>query len=274
MLLYLWTIVQVICENLPISSSGHVALLQQAFDRYQFDASYIEMLQLDQNLWAFDYLLQGVSAIVFLFYFFPLWWKLILDKPMRISSLWNFDLWKKQILSVLLFGFVADGMTFLLWSYDIAHRIELPLALGFLITAGALWSIQFAREKKGINIWSLRSGLIVGLVQGCALFSGISRFATTVAALQWLGYRGRIAFAVSFLLQWPLIVAGSIKGLYYLQDTSVLKNICTLPFLMILFVSGFVAYKLLYCIEKIINKNLLWKFSYYMILPTIVALLI
>ena len=165
-------------------------------------------------------------------------------------------------------------MTFLLWSCDIARRVELPLALGFLITAGALWSIQFAREKKGINVWSLQSGIIVGLVQGCALFSGVSRFATTVATLQWLGYRGKIAFIVSFLLQWPLIVAGSVKGLYCLQDASVLKSIFTLPFFMVVFVSGLVAYKILYCIERIIDKNLLWKFSYYMILPIIVALLV
>ena len=274
MLLYLWMITQVICENLPISSSGHVVLLQQIFDKYQFGVNHVEVLQLGQYLWAFDYVLQGVSAIVFLFYFFPLWWKLIVNKPVQITSLWDLNLWKSRILPVFLFGFVADGVTFLLWSYDFVHKIEFPLSFGFLITAGALWSIQFAREKKGINIWSLRSGLIVGFVQGCALLPGVSRFATTVAVFQWLGYKGRIAFIVSFLLQWPLIAAGSIKGLCCLQDTLVLKIVYTLPFFMALLVTGFIGYKLLHCIEKIINKNLLWKFSYYMILPTIVALLV
>jgi len=274
MLLYLWMIVQVICESLPISSSGHVVLLQQIFDQYQLGSYSVESLQLDQSLWAFDYALQGVSTVIFFLYFFPSWWKLIVNKPVHLTSLWDLNLWKSTIFSVFLFGFIADGVTFLLWGYDLAHKIDFPLSLGFLITAGSLWSIQFTREKKDINIWSLRSGLIVGFVQGCALFPGVSRFATTVAALQWLGYRGRVAFVVSFLLQWPLITAGSIKGLYCLQDSSILKSICNIPFVMALLASAFVAYSLLYCIEKIIDKDRLWKFSYYMILPTIVALLV
>lgn len=267
MLLYLWMMVQIVCESLPISSSGHVVLLQHLVARCQ--PMYLDA---HLDLWAFDYLLQGVSAIIFLIYFFSSWWQLIIGKPIKLKSLFDLHLWKKSILSVFLFGLVADGMTFLLWSLKIAERVELPLAFGFVITAVSLWSIQWTCVKKNVDIWSLKNSVIVGLVQGCALLPGISRFGTTVAALQWLGYSGRVAWLISFLLQWPLIAAGSLAGFYSLQDVSILKIVWSLPFLIVVAISGCFAYGLLYCIEKIIDKNLLWKFSYYMIIPIVIAL--
>jgi undecaprenyl-diphosphatase len=270
MLLYLWMMIQIICESLPISSSGHVALLQRILLR-QGSGGQVVMLGFS-DLLAFDYILQGVSAIIFLIYFFSSWWQLVVGKPIKISSLFDLNIWKKNIVSVFLFGLVADGMTFLWWSLDLAHQINLPLACGFMITAGALWSMQFAHQKKDLDIWSLKNGLIVGFVQGCALLPGISRFGTTVAILQWLGYSGRIAFTISFLLQWPLIVAGSLVGFFALHDTSILKIVESASFLMVVFASSLVGYGLMCGVGKIIDKNLLWKFSYYMIIPIIIAL--
>lgn len=270
MLLYFWMMVQIICESLPISSSGHVVLLQQIFEKYNVggQADFV----MNQNLWAFDYILQGISAIIILLYFFPSWWRLIVGKPLRISSLINAHLWLKTIPKVFIFGVVADGVTLVFWLLHIADRAQLPLAGGFMITAAALWSMQYAHEKKGIDVWSWKHALLVGFVQGCALLPGVSRFGTTVAVLQWLGYQGRVACAISFLIQWPLIVAGSLAGFYALQDQSIFKIMCSGQFLVIVVIAGYCAYKLLCWVNKLIDKNLLWKFSYYMIIPSIVAL--
>ncbi len=271
MLLYFWMIIQIICESLPISSSGHVVLLQSIFAQGYGGQ---EIINMTQDFWAFDYLLQGVSAIIFLIYFFPYWWQLIVGKAIKVSSLCDTYLWFKTIPSVFLFGIVADGMTFLLWSCNIADRVQIPLSFGFLITAVALWNIQFMHVKKDLNVWAWQNGMIVGLMQGLALLPGISRFGITMATLQWLGYQGRLAFSISFLLQWPLIVAGSIKGFCSLHDVSILQTIWTVPFLMSIVITGFVGYLLLYGVGKIIDKNRLWKFSYYMIFPCIIALLV
>lgn len=266
MLLYLWMMVQIICESLPISSSGHVALLQKILGPISFGLS--------QDLWAFDYVLQGVSAIIFLIYFFPYWWQLIVGKPIRISSLLDCTVWKKNILPVFIFGLVADSMTFLLWSCDITNWASFSLAFGFMITAAVLWNIQYMYPDKDVNYWSWENGVIVGLMQGAALLPGISRFGITIATLQWLGYPARIAFSISFLLQWPLIVLGAIKGFCSLQDPLVLQTMWSAPFLMVMVASGCVGYGLLYCVGKIIDKKLLWEFSYYMVVPIVIALLV
>lgn len=268
MLLYLWMMVQIICESLPISSSGHVVVLQKIIENFYPSWS------MPQDLWAFDYFLQGISAVIIFAYFFPRWWQLIVNKPIQISSLWDAHLWKKTIPAVFVFGFVADAMTFLLWNLDLASWPTFSLAFGFVITSAVLRDMQYMHPKKDINLWSWKNGVIVGLMQGCALLPGISRFAITIGTLQWLGYPGRIAFAISFLLQWPLIVAGSIAGFYSLHDASIVKTICTAPFIMVTLFSGCIAYALLCWVGKLIDKNLLWKFSYYMIIPIVVALLV
>lgn len=268
MFLYFWMMMQVIGENLPISSSGHVALLHAVADKYQFSIDSLVGI----DVWKFDYLLQGVSAILFLIYFFKPWWKLIIAKPIELISLCDVSVWKKIFGQVFIFGFVADGITFLFWLTHIDQIIYVPLALGFIITAGALWSIQFAHEKHNVDIWSLRNGSILGLVQGCALLPGISRFGTTFAALKWLGYRNDDAFSISFLVQWPLIVAGSLVGYKALYDDGIMHEILNSSFLMITLLTGVLAYGVLACVQKIIDKNLFWKFSYYMIIPIMVAL--
>lgn len=267
MLLYLWMIIQIVCESLPISSSGHVILLQQIMTKYQ-----ISGMRVISDLIAFDYMLQGLSALVIFVYFFPQWWQLIVDKPIKIQSLFDHHFWIKTVPQIFLFGFVADGITFLFWNFVDVNGMQIPLFCGFIITGVTLWSLQYTRENKTVAIWSWENGVIVGCVQALSLIAGISRFGTTVTALQWLGYQGRIAFMISFLLQWPLIVAGAIKGFVQLQDQAILQTILTWQFLMIALISGWIAYRILCYVGRCIDRNCLWKFSYYMIIPTFIAL--
>lgn len=267
MLLYLWMIVQIICESLPISSSGHVVLLQQIMMKYHTSCVHVI-----SDLIAFDYMLQGLSALVIFIYFFPQWWQLIVAKPIKIQSLFDGHLWFNTVPPIFLFGFVADGITFLFWNFVDLDVMQIPLYFGFVITGIVLWSLQYTHENNNVEIWSWRNGIVVGCMQAVSLIAGISRFGITIAALQWLGYQRRIAFMISFLLQWPLIVAGSIKGFFALQDQIILQTILTWQFMMIVLIAGLVAYKILSLIGKCIDRNCLWKFSYYMIIPTCIGL--
>lgn len=270
MFLYLWMMIQVLVESLPISSSGHVALMHKIGEKCNWQMPEVVMTQ----SWAFDYVLQGVSALLFLVYFFTMWWKLVIDRPVQLAALADRKVWKHIFTKVLLFGIAADAMTFFCWVIKIDQLIQLPLACGFSITALSLYSLAYAPVSKKIDIWDVRSGLLVGLVQGCALLPGISRFGTTFTALRWLGYKNNDAFAFSFLIQWPLIFAGSLLGLKTLADAGLLQEIMTLPLLICMTLAGIVAYWLFCCVHAMIEKNLLWKFCYYMIIPVVLALVI
>lgn len=270
MLLYLWMMIQVLAESLPISSSGHVALLHAYSEKLGFVLPEI----LGNQAWAFDYLLQGISAIVLLLYFFSSWWKLIINGPINMTALLDASVWKKIIEKVFVFCVVADGVTFLCWAAHIDQYLDMPLAIGFMVTALALWSVQFVHDKKHIDIWSVRHGLIVGFVQGCALLPGISRFGLTFVTLRWLGYKNNDAFSISFLIQWPLIVAGTMVGFTTLIDAGSMAQIMNLRLFVFMAFAAIGAYGLLYCVQKIIDKNLLCNFSYYMIVPILLALYI
>src|SRR3989339_1420788 len=228
MFLFFCMIIQVIGESLPISSSGHVALMHALATKFNI----LLPVSLESNAWAFDYLLQGISAIVFFVYFLSAWWKLVINRPIGLDALCEVSVWKRILSQVFVFGVVADGVTFVCWAVHINELVDLPLVAGFMITAVALWSTRFAQDKKNIDIWSVRNGLIVGLVQGCALLPGISRFGTTFAALRWLGYTNDNAFSISFLIQWPLIIAGSLLGCKELYDTGVLSEILSFSLLI------------------------------------------
>lgn len=267
MIFYLWIMTQALCENLPISSSGHVALLLKFLGG--FDGAMIA-----SDVQAFDYLLQGMSVLVFFIYFFSSWWQLIVQRPIAWKFLCNGQVWKKNILPVVFFGLVADGATALVWCLDIAKKIQFPLFAGFMITLGFLWSMRDAQDEHDVDLWSLKNGLIVGVMQGFALLPGVSRFATTMATLQWLGYARQVAFPISFLLQWPLIVAGSIKGFLFLRNSMFAQSLLTQSFLWTILCAMLISYAMISWIGRIVEKNLLWKFAYYMIIPITIALII
>lgn len=264
MIFYWWATVQIIAENLPISSSGHVQLLHQ-----MFPAAIQEFGQID--LQAFDYFVQGANAFIFLIYFFSAWWQLVVGQSIAIRYLFSLQVWKENILPVMLFGLVADGLTVIMWLIDMADKIAIPLYVGFFITFCALISLRYSKEHAGVQIWSYKNAAAVGFAQGCSLFPGVSRFATTLAVLQWLGYEKFIAFAISFLLQWPLLMAGSLKGMLTLYDHQILQSLLTAPFLGVMVSATFVAYAVLVAVGHMVEKNSLWKFAGYMVFPIILA---
>lgn len=273
MVLYLWMILQIICESLPISSSGHICLQQKMIPNHYHLSSYAAV-----DLCAFDYLLQGLSATIIFCYFFQYWWQLIVQNNIVFSSLLQADLWIKRVPAVFIFGGIADAITFLFWKCICFEKVgfflfsDWYLAFGFLMTAIALWSLQYTTEKKDINIWDWRNGCVVGLAQAIALYPGISRFGLTITALQWRGYNRLQAFYISFLLQFPLILAGALYGFFMLENQEMLQIIVSWQFLILFMFVAVLSYRLLQLVGKIIEKNLLWKFSYYMIIPIFLAL--
>jgi undecaprenyl-diphosphatase len=62
-------------------------------------------------------------------------------------------------------------------------------------------------EKDTPTHWG---ALLCGVAQGAAILPGVSRSATTLAVLLWLGMRGQRAFELSFLMSIPALAGGAI----------------------------------------------------------------
>jgi undecaprenyl-diphosphatase len=189
-------VIQGLTEFLPVSSSAHLAFFQMLF-------GYDDML-------AYDVILHFATLFALLFYFrkdilsFIVEWTSGFKKPEYRSSIgWNYG-W------AVLCGTVITVLIALPLREYVEKAIESPIfvAAGLFITSLLLWFIGKikSRERK----ISLRSGLLVGLIQGIAVMPGISRSGSTIFMGRLTGLTSEEAFRFSFLLSIPVITGATI----------------------------------------------------------------
>ncbi len=281
-----WIFIQIIAESFPISSSGHVQLLQQYF-KMSFE-----------NAENFNFLLHGPAIIILVIYFFSTWWNLIFlqkldpcfrkdeDKEKLIfkkkflqelnpSLKWGMTCFKK-LFSPACFIMIADIITFFFWKLQLA---KLPwiqnyfLPIGFFITILCLYFSRYQKTDKNFS-WSKYDAFVLGVAQGLCLFPGISRFAGTYAAGIWLGYNRKNAVSISFLIQFPLLCAAFLKGMFSMHDQSLMMpNFVQNWILFTVLIASMISYSLFCWVIKLIEQNRLWYFAFYMIIPMSLSLL-
>ena len=234
-------------EPFPISSSGHAVLLRKIIACF----SNVD-LQAPPDYYA--YLLHGPTAMVLLLFFWSSWLQLLNHKTMR------------AIAHLMLAGVLAESMTVMMYGiFSYTGTSLLPLWLGFFISACALWSLKKCSHQSLKNPFSYGAAAVLGLVQGIALLPGISRFGATFVAARWLKFSPRDAFIYSFLLEFPISVAGFLKGMYKMHNVQVNMTEILNPlmcFSILIAMGG--AYAGFYAIQKIVNRCSLWFFSIYL----------
>lgn len=275
---------QIMGESLPISSSGHMMLVTAVLERFGF-ASIIAMPDF------LDHFLHSPTLIVIALYFYQAWWA-----PMRmllnVFCAWfkvgcSYDALRdshKQTLWMFLYiaglVIVADSVT--ACCYAVVHVMlknntflnSLPaLLFGFVVTGLVLLSSR-NQQRPAIQI-NFSIAFILGLVQGLALFPGVSRFACTVVAAQWLGVSPRRALQFSFLMFFPLIAAAFfLNGLPMVLTNQTSRIFLSPAWLMIYGFATIVAYRLFVGACRMFERNQLWWSGLYMILPASVVVLL
>lgn len=267
--MYLWMMIQILIESLPISSSGHVQLLHIVSTRlgYAVDVQQSEMI---------DFLLHGPALLIMLCYFFTTWWRMVLQKDFKWIQLCKWATYQSMVRPII-FVVCADIITALWWWSGVACFDVVPrylLAIGFCVTAIMLYASQYFSRHKVLK-WDLCDAVILGFAQGFALLPGVSRFATTFFVGRWLGYSQRDAFSLSFLIQCPLVLAAFVKGIITLCRYPLLAE-HFVDFWMLSGIVGmsFVSYQLLCFVGSLIQRNRLWYFAWYMLLPIMIIVLV
>lgn len=240
------SIVQIILESLPISSSGHLTLVQKMF--------YWQPLSQ-----ACEYILHGPTILILIVYFRKTWFALLMH-------CWRYRI---LIMRMIMMGAAADLATVPIYESTKFLFAWVPLYIGFLITAAVLYSVRFCRRDAYQPLTYTKAALI-GVVQGIAGITGISRLATTYAAGVWLGLSPRKSFYVSCMIQFPIICAGFVYGLW--QGDSSCTQLFVQPIsLLALCVATCIAYILLWWVQQIMQQGTVWKFAAYMLAPILVS---
>ncbi|MGP1587984.1 MAG: undecaprenyl-diphosphate phosphatase [Treponemataceae bacterium] len=248
-------IIQGIGEFLPISSSGHLSLIQRIFNLNVpliFDI-YLHLATLLAVLIVFRKKIWELICVIFRF---------IIRKPKE-----NDTTELKMILSLLI-ATIITGFIGILVSKVLP---DLPIQfvyMGWLFTAFALIlssRIKICRKNndKDSKTVNLLQGIIIGFAQGLGCFPGISRSGTTISASLLSGVNREIAGEFSFLLSIPAILGAFI--LEFKKGEPMPENISLWMILIscaAAFISGILS---LIFLLKLIKKGKLEWFAYYLI---------
>ncbi len=237
-------VIQGMTEFLPVSSKGHLALAHMTLGL--------------QNELTFDVMLHLATLTAILWFFRTTLQKLTIRQWLYLGV---------ATIPVGLMGLLIEEYL------DLWLRVPLFVMMGLLVTAALnffmQWRLQIADGMEALPTEVFKSDklklLAVGIAQAAALFPGVSRSGTTLAAGLAVGLSKQAAFEWSFLLAIPAILAASLhQGWQVYSSSEVFPPLLPLTFGMIgAFTVGLLSLKLL---KRIMQKDEFWIFGLYCLL--------
>ena len=252
-------LIQGLAEFLPISSSGHLALLQHFFG-----------VNAD-NVVIFTVLLHvGTLISVFFMYWHDIL-ELTIELGLTIKDIFTgkglrLDERPVRKLGVMIItatiptaiiGFAFNDF------FEGLYSNILFIGIGFLITGTFLFIAErIGSNKTDIERMNFRNAIFVGVMQGVAIYPGISRSGSTLMAGLTAGLKREFAVRFAFLISIPSIMGSALlEGKDAVEagiDTAFAGPI--LLGMAVAAVSGVLAIKLMI---KVVSDKKLKYFSYY-----------
>ena len=267
-------LLQGVAEFLPISSSGHLAIVQKLFDLEDVPLLYDVFLHL------------ATLGAVILFFRKRIWSLLLVVGRWICRRSLPEDRADLQTIVALLLGTVVTGIFGIVLS-DVVENIDVKyICVGFFVTAGLLIfsdTVETRRRKKRLAAEANSTGegklcgvkplqgLGIGLAQGFGVLPGISRSGSTIAGALLCGVDREQAGEFSFLLSIPAILGAFVLQLKDLGEMSSTVGLApVVAGCIAAFVAGIFALAVL---MKIIRKGKLEWFAAYLIPLGILGLL-
>ena len=218
-------IVQGMTEFLPISSSGHLLLVPALFDLPQPDLALIAIVH------------EGTLVAVLL-YFWEEIWEIVRGVLAGLSQRQPLATPEARLGWYIFVGSIPAAVAGLLLEDFFDEVFGNPTAAAFFLVGTAVLLVAGERilsGQKEVAQMSWADAIIVGLFQMIALFPGISRSGSTIAAGLWRGLDRPTAARYSFLLGIPAILGAGILQLFNILSAE--NTASQLP----VFVASFVA---------------------------------
>lgn len=261
-------IVEGVTEFLPVSSTGHLTIVEKVFG-HKID---------DPGITAFTAIIQ-IGAIVAAVWYFR-------ADIVRILSAWTRGLFDRSSRKEADYRY---GWAIILGSMPIAvvgllfrHTIETTFRNMWWV-AGALiaWSAvmwladRFASQRRTEKAVGWRDTLCIGLAQCLALIPGVSRSGATMSAGLVAGLDRVAVTKLSFFLGIPALVAAGVMQAVTKYDDIVIHGVGWTPTLVATAVSGLVGYFSIAWLLKFIANNTFSLFIWYrVIIGLVITILI
>jgi len=191
-------LLQGITEFLPVSSSGHLAVLQYLWRLPEHTRMPLAaVLHIGTTVALVGYfwrqlgnILTGIAAR---------------ERNRRTQS------WRT--VGYIAVGSVPAAVVGLLLEERLEAAFSEPFLVGvmLLVTGGFLFATRFFLERDRQVGWLV--AFAIGVAQAFAILPGISRSGVTIATAIFLGLRRKDAFEFSFILSVPIIIAAATREL-------------------------------------------------------------
>jgi undecaprenyl-diphosphatase len=250
-------IVEGVTEFLPISSTGHLIIVNRFIN---FTGSFAN---------TFDVVIQLGAILSVVVYF----WKRLFPFGNHVTPEQRkqiFTIWFKAVAGVipaLVIGAVFGSI--------IEEKLFNPVTVSVALVAGGAVMIYLENRKRGATINSIaeltyKTAFTIGFIQCLAMIPGTSRSAATIIGAMFLGASRLVAAEFSFFLAIPTMVAASAYTLLKAGGNLTQHEIYLLATGFV--VSFAVALGVIAAFMKYITKNDFKVFAYYRIILGIIIL--
>jgi undecaprenyl-diphosphatase len=201
---------QGLTEFLPVSSSGHLVLLQNLFGLTEPELMFDISLHMGTLVATCVVFFQEIKAIV----------DTLLHLPALIRTSGPVRVYREnrevRLAVLIVVGSIPTAVLGILF-HEVADRIFSSVrVVGFtlLITGMLLWLTRHIPPGgRRIPGMTLKDSLTIGLAQGIAILPGISRSGSTICTALFLKIDREVAGRYSFLLSIPAMLGALVMGL-------------------------------------------------------------
>lgn len=252
-------LVQGLAEFLPVSSSGHLAILQHFFG---IDG---------ERVLAFAVMLHFGTLLSLIAVYYKDIWDLIKElcamfkdiatgRGFRVSANPTRKIGVMIVIASVPTGII--GIT--LKDFFEGLYTSMPaIGVSLIITGTMLWIAETMSVKgHGIKNAKFRSALVVGFFQSVAICPGISRSGATIVGGLFSGFNRELAVKFAFLISIPPILGAVILEApgAFSADIGSTGMVSVITGVTVAAISGFIAIKTMI---KVVTRNGLKIFSYY-----------
>lgn len=251
--------VQGVAEFLPISSSGHLTLLQHFFGMEEPDNLFNILLHFATLLAVCVYYFQDIWDMIREFFL------MLRDMFSRHPSRGNPPEARRLVLLVVI------GTLPLFLVLPIEDKVEalgsspIFVSCALLVTGCILFfSDRMAKGRKTARNATLKDVLLVGIAQACATIPGISRSGSTISAGMALGFDRKFAVRYSFLMSLPAVLGATLlKVIKTVQAAEPISEGLLPKYLLGMVISGVVGYISIRLVNLLAAKGKFGAFAYY-----------
>ncbi|MFH0886733.1 MAG: undecaprenyl-diphosphate phosphatase [bacterium] len=244
-------VVEGITEFLPISSTGHLIIVNRFIN---FTGNFANM---------FDIVIQVGAIIAVIIYFSkqlnPFGSR---KSPAEKEATW--DIWKKTLVGVIPAIIIGGAL-----GHKVEELLFNPVTVAIALLIGGIILILIENRKRSgsknsISDISYMTAITIGLIQCLALVPGVSRAGATIIGAMLLGSSRKVAAEFSFFLAIPTLIAASAYALIkdHMSLTHTEWGVLAIGF----FVSFLVAWAVIALFMNFIRKHDFKLFGYYRII--------